>query len=286
MKTDNPTKPRLGFLDWLMVPILCLLFWCTACIGPELNELDFVEVQTKIPIPAGVGSLTLGGSIKRTLLEQDSLDDHGFIWAENWTGTAADFVLGKPGVNQKSLGKIQQGDFKPFTLKQLNAEQSLYFIKAYAVAGGRTIYGGLERFSFNFVVQTDTVSINNNEATLSALLFGLEALRDSIIDHGHIIARDTANLYLNKTFFKKSSLKSTNDDGVFSSEFEGLSFNTTYYGKAYAQTRDGRFVYSKKILEFRVKDGWLPVKSARRELLLETEGNMAHLASGAIGNSR
>lgn len=278
MKTNNPTKPGLGFVDWLIVPLLCLLFCCTACIGPKLEELDFVEVQTKIPIPAGVGSLTLGGSIKRTLLEEDSLADHGFIWAENWTETAADFVLGKPGVQQKSLGKIQQGDFKSFTLNNLNAEQSLYSIKAYAVSGGRTIYGGLERFSFNFVVQTDTVSINNNEATLSALLFGLEALRDSVIDHGHIIARDTANLYANKTFFKKSSLKSTNDDGVFSSEFEGLSFNTTYYGKAYAQTRDGRFVYSKKILPFRVRDGWLPVK-------VRLPAQQAHLVSGAIGNS-
>ncbi len=256
---------------------LCLLWCCTSCIGPKLDQLDFVDVQTKIPIPAGVGSLTVGGSIDRTLLEEDSLGDHGFIWVENWTGTPADLVLGRPGVKTISLGRIQKGDFT-YTLNNLNVEQSLYSIKAYAVAGGRTIYGGLERFSFNFVVQTDTVSINNNEATLSALLFGLEALRDSVIDHGHIIARDTANLYVNKPFFKKSSLKSTNDDGVFSSEFEGLSFNTTYYGKAYAQTRDGRFVYSKKTLTFRVKDGWLPVK-------FRLPAQQAHLVSGAIGNS-
>ena len=134
MKTNYPTKPALKRPEWLMIPLLCLILWCTGCIGPKLDQLDFVEVQTKIPIPAGVGSLTLGGSINRTLLEEDSLDDHGFIWAENWTGTPADLVLGKPGVKPISLGKIQQGDFKPHTLNNLNVEQSLYSIKAYAVS--------------------------------------------------------------------------------------------------------------------------------------------------------
>lgn len=277
MKTDYPAKSAPKLQAWLKLPILCLVLWCTACIGPKLDQLDFFEVQTKVPVPAGVGSLTLGGIVNRTLVEQDSIEDHGFIWAENWLGTPDELVLGKPGVKDTSLGKIQQGEFI-YTINNLNAEQSLYSIKAYAVSGGRTIYGGLERFSFNFVVQTDTVSINNNEATLTAFLFGLEALRDSIIDHGHIIAKDTSNLYSGKPFFKKSSLKSSNDDGFFASKFGGLDFNTNYFGKAYAQTRDGRFVYSKKILPFTVRDGWLPV-SVRLPI------RQAHIVSGAIGNS-
>ncbi len=277
MKTDNPTKPGPGFLNWRMVPILCLLFWCTACIGPKLDQLDFVEVQTQLPESAGLGRLKLGGSLTRTLSAEDSLKDHGFIIAENWTRTPKELEMGKPGVKTISLGKIQGGSFS-HTLNNLNTDQTSYAIKAYAIADGPPIYGTLERFSFNFSVQTDTVSINNNEATLSAFLFGLEALGDSVIDRGHIIARDTANLYLNKPFFKKTSLKSSNDDGVFSSNFAGLDFNTTYYGKAYAQTRDGRFVYSKKILSFRVKDGWLPVK-------VRLPAGQAHLVSGAIGNN-
>lgn len=277
MKTDNPIRPVLIFLARMMVPLLCLLFCCVACIGPKLDQLDFVEVKTNIPELKGVGRVILSGTINRTLPDVDSLEEHGFILAENWTGTADDLTQGKPGVKTVNLGKIHQGGFT-HKLNDLNSGQTIYSIKAYVVAGGRPIYGGLERFSFNFGVDTDTVSINNNEATLSAFLYGLEVFQDSIIDHGHIIARDTANLYLNKTFFKKSSLKSTNDDGVFSSEFEGLDFNTTYYGKAYAQTRDGRFVYSKKILTFRVKDGWLPVK-------VRLPAQQAHLVSGAIGNS-
>ena len=283
MKTDTPAKPTLKHLDWLV--LLCLVLYSTSCIGPKLDQLDFVEVQTQLPKAVGLGSLKLNGSLTRTFLTEDSIEDHGFILAENWTEAPKELVMGKPGVKIISLGKIQQGAFTD-TLDNLNADQTLYAIKAYAITDGRPIYGNLERFSFNFVVKTDTVSINNNEATLSASLFGLEALEGSIIDHGHIIARDTANLYADKPFFKKSSLKSTNDDGVFSSEFEGLSFNTTYYGKAYSQTRNGRFVYSKKNLEFRVRDGWLPVKSVKRALMfMDNQGNMAHLASGAIGNN-
>lgn len=283
MKTKPPIFSKWKQTTWI-ITISMVLFLHYGCVGPHLDPLDFVEVQTKLPIPVGVGSLQVGGSVSRTMPESDSLEDHGFIYAENWPGEADDLVRGKPGVRSVSLGRFNQGDFSD-TLSNLNSEQTLYSIKAYAVVDGRPIYGSLERFSFNFVVQIDTVSINNNEATLSAFLYGLEALRDTVIDHGHIIAKDTANLYLNKTFLKKTSLKGSNDDGLFASEFNNLDFNTTYYGKAYVQTRDGQFVYSKKVLEFRVKDGWLPVKSARRSLMLDNQGNMAHLVSGAIGNS-
>ena len=180
---------------------LCLIWCCTSCIGPKLDQLDFVEVITNIPELKGVGRVILSGTVNRTLLDVDSLEEHGFIIAENWTGTADDLTQEKPGVKKVNLGKIHQGGFT-HKLNNLNAERTIYSIKAYAIAGGPPIYGSLERFSFNFAVDTDTVSINNNEATLTAFLYGLEAFGDSIIDHGHIIARDTANLYLNKPFFK------------------------------------------------------------------------------------
>ncbi|AEE53635.1 MAG TPA: hypothetical protein PLC89_15400 [Haliscomenobacter sp.] len=271
MKTTNP------FPTFCWYVCFCFALLLSSCIGPKLDQLDFFEVTTKTPHPAGVGRLIVEGSINRSLSEEEPMSDHGFIWAENWTGQVKDFVKDNPGIKTISLGNFDQGDFSD-TLSNLDPGKKVYYVRAYALTESRMSYGSVESFAFNFSVQTDTiVSKFNNEATLSAILFGLKALKDTIIDRGHILARDTGNLYLDKPYFKKTSLKSSNDDGVFYSTFKNLAFNTLYYTKAYVQTQDKRIVYSDKILPLKMADGWLRVSNL--------PAGRAHLIGGNLSNS-
>ncbi|WP_421799178.1 Kelch repeat-containing protein [Haliscomenobacter sp.] len=254
---------------------LFLLLLSSGCIGPELVELDFVEVFTEKPRGLGLGTLILSGNVKRTIGNKNPLSDHGFVWAKNWSGELKDFEMGRAGIETLRLGALNKEGFKD-TLPSLEPNQIVYHFRAYAVTDVGPIYGNLESFSFNFLVETDTITNGyNNEVTVSANLFGLEALQDSIIDRGHILDPDTAKLFL-KPGVKKTSLKSSNDDGTFYSTFKNLAFNTLYYTKAYVQTRDGQIVYSKKVIPVKIRDGWLRVKNMPE--------NRAHMIGGAVGN--
>lgn len=255
---------------------LCFLFLFSNCVGPELIELDFVEVTTKKPQPLGVGTIMVSGNIKRTLPDNGQIAEHGFVWAKNWDGETKDFVKNHPATQTIPLGVLTENEFRD-TLPGLDPNQTVYYFRAYVVTPQGTVYGELERFAFNFVVETDTITAKfNDEVTISAILYGLEALKDSIVDRGHILDKDSANLYMDKIFFKKTSLSSSNDDGAFYSSFKKLAFNTLYYAKAYTKTRDGRIVYSKEILPVKITDGWIRVK--------DLPSRRAHVIAGAIGN--
>jgi len=265
---------------------ICFLLMFTSCIGDKLIPADFVEVTTKPPQALGIGNLQVEGSVERTLPEKGEIKDHGFVWVANWEGEIKDFVKNHPKIKTISLGMLTKNEFKD-TLIGLEPNKTEYHYRAYVTnTEGKDIYGALERFSFNFTVQTDTVTSQfNDEATVSAVLLGLEALNDYVIDRGHILDKDTANLYLNKKFFKKTSLNSSNDDGIFFSSFKKLAFNTLYYAKAYAKTKDGNIVYDTKVLPVKIADGWLRVKNmplGRAHIIAGTIANQAYLSLGCI----
>lgn len=258
----------------------------SSCIGDKLIPSDFVEVTTQSPQPLGIGSLQMAGNVKRTLPEAGEIKDHGFVWAANWDGDNKDFVKNHPQTKTIPLGLLTKNEFKD-TIVGLEANQTVYHYRAYVTTPeGNTVYGTVERFTFNFIVQTDTITSKfNDEVTVSAVLLGLEALKDSVIDRGHILDKDTANLYLHKSFFRKTSLKSSNDDGVFNSAFKKLAFNTLYYAKAYAKTKDGNIVYSTKVLPIKIGDGWLRVKDmprGRAHIIAGTIANQAYVSLGCI----
>lgn len=263
-----------------------LLLMLSSCIGDKLIPSDFVEVTTQAPRALGIGSLQVNGSVKRTLPENGEIQDHGFVWAANWNGKLEDFVKNHPQIKTNPLGLLKENEFKD-TLVGLEPNQTEYYFRAYVTnTEGKVVYGALERFTFNFIVRTDTIiSQFNDEATVSAVILGLEELDDSVIDRGHVLDKDTANLYLHKNFFKKTSLKGSNDDGAFNSSFRKLAFNTLYYAKAYAKTKDGNIVYSTKILPVKIADGWLRVKdmpTGRAHIIAGTIANQAYLSLGCI----
>ena len=236
-----PMSVVLSLALWLLLP---------GCIGQELTPL--VEVTTNQPQPTGLGVLSISGMVSAARTEK-VLEDHGFIWAENVDIEEKDFLMNKPNIRAIHLGKLEKDTFsiKLYGLKK-------YSIRAFVVSDNRVLYGRLKSYTFVFEVKTDTV-VNqfNDEIQVSAIVFGLEALKDIINDRGHILATDTSNLYVNKPYQKISSLKSSNDDGAFISKFSELTFNTTYYAKAYVKTKRDSAVYSSKILKIRMKDGWI-----------------------------
>lgn len=258
--------------------LLIFSFLLYNCLGPEIEELDFIEVKTNSPTPIGIDELILTGSVLRTVAEKGELEDHGFIWAENWNSDLDDLLKERQGVNSINLGKFEEGEFE-YAIRNLKIDGALYTFRAFVKDKGKIIYGSPRQFSYSVVVQMDTiVTRNNGNVTISGAIFGLENLRASVADHGHIISKDTSNLYLDKAFFKKTSLKRSNDDGVFQSKLENLDFNNIYFTKAYIIKQDGHVIYSKKTLKFSSGGGW-------RRVATRLPISLAHALGGAIGNS-
>lgn len=234
----------------------CLFLFVTACIGPALEELEFIEVVTGDPDLRGLGKVRLSGEVRG--FEQGPIPDHGFLWSTS----ERDPKMGGTDVKTVSLGPFSAGAAFDTTVDLL-AEAEKYFVRAYVVFEGSPVYGGVVSFTFNFTVEaTDSVIVDNDRAILQGLIVGLQTLGDSITEHGHIISATSANPTLADG--KVSTLGRTNDDGVFSSFFPNLSFNTRYAARAYARTAAGEVIYGKSIITFQVRDGWRPVAGPGR----------------------
>ncbi|MBV6426119.1 MAG: N-acetylneuraminate epimerase [Haliscomenobacter sp.] len=230
----------------------------TRCVGPDLEPLPFITVSIFAPDPIGLGKTRLRaevGGLKKT----NPIEEHGFIWSTS----NADPKLGQAGINLVKLGVLEGSAVFETILDGLSPEVENYYARAFVLSNGETFYSEeVASFSFKFEVKiTSNVIVDNNRAFLEGFITGLQTLGDSVLEHGHVLSITDPFPTLEKGIVR--NLGSTNDDEVFSSRFDGLEFNTTYFARAYARISDGQVVYSKTTERIPIKDGWNLAATAR-----------------------
>ncbi|MDX1941925.1 MAG: hypothetical protein SFU99_15290 [Saprospiraceae bacterium] len=234
--------------------IFLLAVTLNACIKPAIKELDFVEVATIRAVETGLGSVHLEGELKG--LREGIIEDHGFILSD----TGSNLSLESQDVVKLSLGQLASNGRFEKLLDGLSL-QDIYYARAYAVFGERITYGEVLFFTFSDAIIL-SVSKNfvviNDSLNMSATIAGLQRFGVTLPEHGHVIS--AVNPFPEAEKDITSRLGLINDDGIFNSSFNNLSFNTTYYARAYIKLNEGYF-YSDTI-HIRIRDGWKMIGDA------------------------
>lgn len=243
------TKPT--GMKFINVIYGCFLLCCTACLGPEIEMLDFFSVVLLPPATTeNLGTLQLQGVISSE--NPNTIEDHGFLWSTDIQELSGDM----PTAQLVSLGNHNGNGAFDYLLENLELGE-IYYFRAYARAGEREVWSN-EIFPFAFGVSLDAIidrSIENNTALIKGLILGLDTLRTSVASYGHVYSATNPNPDLATDLH--TDLGTLSADGNFESLLENLEFNTTYYIKAYVKTANGQEYFSEADT-FAMEDGWSP----------------------------
>lgn len=230
---------------YIILAVITTILW--SCLGPEFDELPFFSLKMeKVEGTGQLGKVTLRGTVNFD--GKNSLQQHGFIWSTN------NGELDQGRGRLISLGSLSGSPVFETTQDGL-ALDSVYYFKAYTQDGGRQVFSeNTEVFSFTVVLQVNANSteIFNDQAAVEGVITGLNRLRVSIDDYGHVISSTNQSPTVQNG--DTTSFGARNFDGAFFSNWDSLEFNTTYYYRAYIETA-GKYYYSNTAV-FTVRDGW------------------------------
>jgi hypothetical protein len=209
------------------------LFLLIGCIE-EIERTDLIT--TGIPGKIAATSADISGVV---IDFSAAPTQHGHCWAKSPSVTL-DNSLGKTELGAKS----ERGEFiSKVTGLQ---EQTIYYIKAYAVINGKVIYGAEADFT--------TLEAGEDPAKAVLVLGVMNILSNSATAKGSINSTNNADIAtyghcwaLGKESPTISDLKSnfTNiaDLASFNSPMTNLSANSEYYVRAYYTLKSGDTVY-------------------------------------------
>ncbi len=230
-----------------------------ACDDDNLESLDFFEVGILLDAGSNLGELTVVGNINNgntTLINQQ-----GFYWATDLVS------LSPPTINTKRIDASLDSDGKfRYVWKNLSPD-SVYYFRSFAEGevagvGFRNVLSPIKSFLVSTKINLIDAQLDNNSVTLKAAISGLDSIPSSIEAYGMLISPNP-----DPSFDSNGSLPNGIDSTHFSREtgniifenkFEDLSFNTTYYYKAWGKVGNGYF-YSDRYESINVRDGWLRI---------------------------
>lgn len=217
------------------------------CFGPELEELSFFEVVTGAPeADTELGRIRLSGVL--TGLDQGEVSDHGFVWS-----TSLEQLETAPETaNRFSLGSTGQNDVFEWTTNPLSLD-SVYFFKAYAIAGERAVYGSAMSFYWGVSVDFLEGQIFNDSVVVLCNIQGLEARQTTVEEYGIAYSIEIADPTIT-TAATFNIAQQRGFDGLFSCQLPNLAFNTTYHVRPYLKIQDN--VYYGNPGTFTVRGGW------------------------------
>jgi hypothetical protein len=216
-----------------IVFFICSLLFLSAC-GSEIERTDLIT--TGIPgkitaISADISGVVIDFSVAPT--------QHGHCWAKSPSVTI-DNSLGKTELGAKS----ERGEFiSKVTGLQ---EQTIYYIKAYAIINGKIIYGAEADFTTleagedpaKAVQVLGIMNILSNSATARGSINSTN--KDNIATYGHCWALGKESPTISDL---KSNFTNITDIASFNSPMTNLSANSEYYVRAYYTLKSGETVY-------------------------------------------
>ena len=251
----------------------------THCNNPDLEDLDFFEVELQPIAAESLNDLHLKGQVITP--GTTATGSCGFIWSydrkkvEAISADVQTIPLPFPSAGGNAVFET--------TLRDLEGGKTVW-VRAFAETelpgvGHRKVYSAnIELFSIGEIVAlTGVAEVRNNVVLLFGQLSGLETLGQKVDKHGHVISPTLASPALGCSDCLSSDRGGSNDDAVFGSQIGELDFNTSYYARAYAIAGTDTF-YSTRTDTFRVRDGWLRIGDFPATL---TEGTaVADFATG------
>jgi len=201
------------------------------------NTVSFktVFVETSISTSAATNISSSSATLNASIAEEGSpaYTERGFCYGKSSNPTISD--------NRRVVAGTGAGNY---TLNITGLDmQSTYYVRAYVIQDGKTIYGNVVSFSTVFVTTSVTTSAATNVATTTATLNG------SIANAGTPTYTERGFCYAtsqNPTVNNNKTSQFTNITGNFTSNITGLSGGVTYYVRAYA-IQNGEAVYGAQV---------------------------------------
>lgn len=239
-----------------------LLLACAVQIScsKELNEVSFSEVSTLVPILGpGLGEVELIGAVNDK--GKNEVVRQGFILSY----TRSDVEGNLPGA-EKNASFLPDGIMFHALVDQLNLDSQYYF-RAFAefsnpvFNGTRVAYGDILDFTFNIdLIVPSLAEVSNDSAVLMATMTGLINEFQGV-DHGFVFSSIHPEPEYNQAGTDNISFGALDHNETFNDTIiSSLSFNTTYYYRAWIKTADTIY-YSNNIGLIVVKDGWKHIYS-------------------------
>lgn len=221
-----------------------------SCLKPKLTELEFLTVFTDPIQVVAPGSILLKGRIDG--LTDQQAETCGFLWSTDEAALSGPLPVGQvlPVAPPPGNGLIES----TFDIPE---PEKVYFFRAFAKLGARHVFADVVRaYAFGAVVfSTGSSQVINDTCWVQGFLAGLSTDNLAIDAYGHILSLTNPRPELDCADCRVTNLGARNDDGLFTSRFDSLQFNTSYFVRAYAVAGSKRF-YSSKTDTIRVQDGW------------------------------
>lgn len=203
------------------------------------NELPFTTIASKTAVSTSAvtqidvvnGKAQFNGEI--TEVGSPVYSEKGFCYNKN----------GEPTINDtKFTVSGTSGGAYSYSCAGLSSNTT-YYVKAYAIQSGKVYYGTAVTFSTDMSTTSVSTSAATNVTPSSATLNG------SIVKVGSPAYSEKGFCYSNSSNPTINSTKKTVSgagEGNYSLDISGLSYNTTYYYKAYA-IQNGDVIYGAEV---------------------------------------
>ena len=236
-KVDNETKSFSTTVDDFGKGTYYVQAYAKNRLGTEYGEMRSFNlsgttvVTTLEPTNVSSSGGTLNGRIES--VGTPAFSEKGFCYNKSGEPTISDTKVVVAGVNS--------GDYT-YTCTGLSPN-TIYYVRAYAIQNGQVHYG--TSFSFSTAMTATAVSTSGatNVTATSATLNG------SVIKEGSPRYSEKGFCYAttsNPTVSDIKQIVSGTGEGNFTANLSGLSYNTTYYYKAYA-IQNGKVIYGSEV---------------------------------------
>lgn len=236
-KVDNDTKYFSTTVDDFGKGIYYVQAYAKNRLGTEYGEVRSFNlsgttvVATLEPTNVSSNGVTLNGRIES--VGTPAFVEKGFCYNKSGEPTVSDTKVVVAG--------IKSGDYT-YACVGLSPNTT-YYVRAYATQNGQVHYGTSFSFSTEMTASVVSTSGATNVTATSATLNG------AIIKEGSPTYSEKGFCYAttpNPTVSNIKLIVSGTGEGDFSTTANGLSYNTTYYYKAYA-VQNGKVIYGSEV---------------------------------------
>ena len=236
-KVDNETKSFLTTVDDFGKGTYYVQAYAKNRLGTEYGEMRSFNlsgatiVATLEPTNVSSNSATLNGRIES--VGTPAFSEKGFCYNTSGEPTVLDTKVVVAGTNS--------GEYI-YTCTGLSPHTT-YYVRAYAIQNGQVHYGTSFSFSTDMTATAVSTSGATNVTATSATLNG------SIIKEGSPAYSEKGFCYAttpNPTVSNIKLIVNGTGEGDFTTTVNSLSYNTTYYYKAYA-IQNGKVIYGSEV---------------------------------------
>jgi uncharacterized delta-60 repeat protein len=224
------------------------VFFLFTCIFTLIQSCKKLEFERVVRLKTGTATDITTNSALITGFFRDwgegGITQYGHCWSVNKDPTR--FVKTRSEYDDLRGGYI-------YSIMDSLLSGTTYYVRAYAIYRGETIYGDSVSFTTNEASSPEVTTVSPSNITDSSATCG-----GNVTDDGGAIvtARGVCWNTLGNATISDSCTNDGNGTGEYTSNITGLSPNTTYYVRAYATNIDGTAYGDELIFTTKIKIIW------------------------------